>query len=148
MYRHILIATDGSELASKGVEHGLALAKLLNAPVSIVTVTEDWSPFQMAHDNGQGSQDPVRDFETLARKAAKRVLDKVSESAAAAKVECECIHVPDKHPADGIIAAAEKTGADLIVMSSHGRRGIQRAFLGSETNEVAARSHVPVLVVR
>ena len=50
MYRHILIATDGSELANKGLEHGLALAKLNGAPVSIVTVTEDWSPFQMAHE--------------------------------------------------------------------------------------------------
>jgi nucleotide-binding universal stress UspA family protein len=148
MYHQILIATDGSELASRGVAHGLALAKAHNAPVAVVTVTEDWSPFQMAHDSAQGTRDPVGNYEALARSVAKRVLDRARESASLAKVDCECIHVPDQPPADGILTTAEKIGADLIVMSSHGRRGVQRVLLGNVANEVANRSHVPVLIVR
>jgi nucleotide-binding universal stress UspA family protein len=148
MYQRILIATDGSELASKAVAHGLGLAKIHDASVAVVAVTEDWLPFQMAHDSAQGMPDPVGNYEALARTAAKRALDKARESASAAKVDCECIHVPDKQPADGILATAEKMGADVIVMSSHGRRGIQRVLLGSVANEVVTRAHVPVLIVR
>jgi len=102
----------------------------------------------MAHDSAQGTRDPIGNYEALARSAAKRALDRAKENASAAKVDCECIHVPDKQPADGILATAEKIGADVIVMSSHGRRGIKRVLLGSVANEVASRSHVPVLIVR
>jgi nucleotide-binding universal stress UspA family protein len=148
MYKRILIATDGSELASKAVVHGLRLAKIHNAPVSLVTVTDIWSAFAMAHDYDQGKKDPIGNYEILAAEAAKRILDKAGAAAKSEGVDWAAIHVRDKHPAEGIIEAAQDAGADLIVMASHGRRGINRLLLGSQANEVVTHSKVPVLIVR
>lgn len=148
MYKNILIATDGSKLADKAVAHGIALAKAHHATASVVTVTDMWSAFDMAHEYKLGKKDAIGEYEVLAAAGAKRVLDKAAEAAKAQGVDCRLIHVPDKHPADGILAAAEDVGADLIVMASHGRRGMQRLLLGSQANEVVTRSKVPVTVVR
>ena len=148
MYKNILIATDGSKLADKAVAHGIALAKAHHATASVVTVTDIWSAFDMAHEYNLGKKDAIGEYEVLAAAGAKRVLDKAAEAAKAQGVDCRLIHVPDKHPADGILAAAEDVGADLIVMASHGRRGMQRLLLGSQANEVVTRSKVPVTVVR
>ena len=148
MYKNILIATDGSKLAHKAVAHGIALAKAHHATASVVTVTDIWSAFDMAHEYNLGRKDAIGEYEALAAAGAKRVLDKAAEAAKAQGVDCRLIHIPDKHPADGILAAAEDVGADLIVMASHGRRGMQRLLLGSQANEVVTRSKVPVTVVR
>lgn len=148
MYKRILIATDGSEMASKAVAHGIALAKVLKAPLSVVTVTDIWSPFDMAHDYDQHKKDPIGTYEALAAAGAKRVLDKAGETAKEQGVDCTLIHVADKHPAEGIVATADEIGADLIVMASHGRRGVKRLLLGSQANEVVTHSKVPVLIVR
>src|SRR5262249_23418307 len=75
MYKHILIATDGSELATKALEHGLALAKHDNAHVSVATVTEPWAPLDMAHEARQHRPDPIGQFEEMATTAANRILD-------------------------------------------------------------------------
>jgi nucleotide-binding universal stress UspA family protein len=148
MYKRILIATDGTELASKAVAHGLALAKIDKAPVTIVTVTDIWSAFDMAHESRTGTRNPIDEFEKQAAAGAKKILDSARELARAQGVEAALIHVPDKHPAEGIVAKAEEIGADLIVMASHGRRSINRLLLGSVANEVVTHSKVPVLVVR
>lgn len=148
MYNRILIATDGTELANKAVSHGVALAKLAKAPISVVTVTDVWSAFDMAHDYDRGKKDPIGSYEALAAAAAKRVLDKVREAAQSHGVDCTLIHVADKHPAEGIVATAKEVGADLIVLASHGRRSISRLLLGSQANEVVTHSEVPVLIVR
>jgi nucleotide-binding universal stress UspA family protein len=148
MYKRILIATDGSELGSHAVTHGLALAKVHNAPVSVVTVTDIWNAFEMAHDFDRGKKDPIGSYEKLAAEAAQRVLDKAGEAAKSQGVNCTLIHVKDKHPAEGIVETASEIGADLIVMASHGRRGVNRLLLGSQANEVVTRSKVPVLIVR
>lgn len=148
MYNRILIATDGTELANKAVSHGIALAKLDKAPISVVTVTDVWSAFDMAHDYDRGKKDPIGSYEALAAAAAKRVLDKVREAAQSQGVDCTLIHVADKHPAEGIVATAKEVGADLIVLASHGRRSISRLLLGSQANEVVTHSEVPVLIVR
>ena len=68
--------------------------------------------------------------------------------AKAAGVSCETVHVKDQHPAEGIIAAAKDKACDLIVMASHGRRGLGRLLLGSQANEVLTHSKVPALIVR
>ena len=115
MYRRILIATDGTELANKAVSHGIALAKLDKAPISVVTVTDVWSAFDMAHDYDRGKKDPIGSYEALAAAAAKRVRDKAKEDARSHGVDCTVIHVADKHPAEGIVATAKEVGADLIV---------------------------------
>jgi nucleotide-binding universal stress UspA family protein len=148
MYKRILIATDGSELANKALNHGLALAKLDKAPVSVVTVTNNWTPFEMAHDYSRGTTNPVGSYEAKATEAAKTVLDKAGEAAKSQGVDCTLIHVADEAPAEGIVATATKVGADLIVMASHGRRGVNRLLLGSQANEVVTHSKVPVLIVR
>ncbi len=148
MYEHILIATDGSELADRALVHGLALAKHVKAPVTLVTVTEPWSAFDMAHKAREGNRDPLHQFEETAAASAKAILDVAAQKAKVAGVACELVHMPDQHPAEGIIAAAEKNGCDLIVMASHGRRAVGRLLLGSQAAEVLSHSKVPALIVR
>jgi nucleotide-binding universal stress UspA family protein len=148
MYRRILIATDGSELAGKAVTHGIALAKNLKVHVSIVTVTEAWSSFDMAHAARRGNQNPIAQYEEMAATAARNILETAAEVAKSQGVSCDMVHVPDRYPAEGIIATAKDKGCDLIVMASHGRRGIDRLLLGSQANEVLTHSKVPALIVR
>ena len=148
MYKRILIATDGSELAGRAVAHGLALAKAVNAPVALVTVTQPWSALQLAHEARLGSTNPINQFEDMAVASAKAILDAAAQKAKAAGVACDLVHVADQHPAEGIIATAGKQGCDLIVMASHGRRGVGRLLLGSQASEVLAHSKVPTLIVR
>lgn len=148
MYQHILIATDGSELATKALEHGLDLAKREGSRVTIVSVTELWSAMEIAAKARQGRTDPVGQFEEVAAAAAKGVLDDANERANKQGVACELVHVKDQHPAEGIMATAKNKGCDLIVMASHGRRGIARVLLGSQAYEVLTHCHVPALIVR
>ena len=148
MYKHILIATDGSELATKALESGLALAQCFGARVTIVTVTEQWSAFDMAQEAREHRPDPIGQFEAIAAADAKRILDGAVERGKALGVACDPIHVKDQYPAEGIINTAKDRGCDLIVMGSRGRRGISRLLLGSQAYEVLTHSKVPALVVR
>lgn len=148
MYQRILIATDGSELAGKAVDHGIALAKRLSVPVTVVTVTEAWSALDLARMARQGNQNPISQYEQMAAAAATNILDKTREIANSQDVTCDVVHVQDQHPAEGIIATAKDRGCDLIVMASHGRRGIDRLLMGSQANEVLTHSKVPTLIVR
>jgi nucleotide-binding universal stress UspA family protein len=148
MYKNILIATDGSELAGRGVEHGLALAKAVGASVTVVMVTGMWSAMEMAHEARIGHADAMRSFEESAAAAAKSKLDAVAQKAKEKAVACQCVHVPDQTPAEGIIKVAETNHCDLIVMASHGRRTVGRLLLGSQVSEVLAHTKIPTLVVR
>src|SRR5262249_16922263 len=127
MYRHILIPTDGSELAEHGVTHGLALAKSLGAKVSVIYVVEPLLAFTGAFAS---------------------VLDRAENAAKEAGVSCETIQVEDMQPHQAIIAAAEDKGCNLIVMSWHGRSGLSTLLIGSVTNKVLAHAKIPVLVCR
>lgn len=146
--RHLLIASDGSDLARAAVAYGLALAKDLGAKVSIICVSESWTGLEIAAQVRIGIDDPIKRFEGLVKKAAEQVLAAAGRTAEHAGVAAELIHVPDSHPADGIIATAEEKGCDMIVMASHGRRGLKRVFLGSVASEVTARSTIPVLIFK
>jgi nucleotide-binding universal stress UspA family protein len=149
VYKHILIATDGSGLADRALAHGFALAKKAKAAVTVVTVTQLWSVFDMARKaREERNPNPMRQFEEMAAASAKTILETAAQKAKSAGVSCKLVHVPDQHPAEGIIAIAKKNGCDVIVMASHGRRAIRRALLGSQVSEVLALSKVPVLVVR
>ena len=148
IYKKILIATDGSELANRAVAHGLKLAKELKVPVVVVTVTPMWSALEIAHEARLTKANPIERYQESAAAWAQRILDEAGEQAKAAGVSFEVIHVPESAPAEGIIATAEKQGCDLIVMASHGRRGLGRLVLGSQANEVLAYSKVPALIVR
>jgi len=148
MYEHILIATDGSELAKKAVTQGLALAKELKAAVIAVTVTEDWTALEMSAQASRGAKHPVEDYQKHAEASAQKILSLVSAIATDMSVACETFHVKDQHPADGIVGTAKAKGCDLIVMASHGRRGLQKVLLGSQASKVLAYSSIPVLICK
>lgn len=146
MYRNILISTDGSEVAQKGIDQGLSLAKGLGAKVTIVTVTERF-PLQAGPHWIPGPTD-IADYEARQEEAASQVLAGAKAVADQLGVDADTVHVPQAQPAEAIIATADKQGCDLIVMASHGRRGLRRLLLGSQTAEVLVSSQVPVLVVK
>ncbi|MGC4411096.1 universal stress protein (plasmid) [Rhizobium rosettiformans] len=146
MYKNILISTDGSELAQKGVDHGLSLATNLDAKVMVVTVTE---PFPVYAGEGWAlGPDDFGRYDADQIKFAQELLAPIKASADKLGVTCETRHVPNRRPAEAILDTAAEEGCSLIVMASHGRRGLGRFFLGSQTQEVVSRSSLPVLVVR
>lgn len=144
MYNHILVATDGSELASKGLRHAIDLAKHHGARLTIISVTDVWSAGVLA-TAGPAS---IGEFEAAMTAAVTEILQEAGRAASAAGVEYETKHIPNRYPADAIVETAQKLGCDLIVMASHGRRGLRKALLGSQTTEVLTASTIPVLVVR
>jgi nucleotide-binding universal stress UspA family protein len=148
MYNIILIGTDGSQLGDRALTHGLALAKTVGARVTVVTATEPWSALDMAMEARKNISNPLLQFEAMAADVAQPILDAAMAKAKAAGVACDVAHVQNRHAADAIIETAEKTGADLIVMGSHGRRGINRLILGAQAYEVLSRCKVPALIVR
>lgn len=148
MYNKILIATDGSELAGRAVDHGLLLAKAVGADVIFVTVTELWSALEIAREFERGDRNAINTYEAAAEAAARKILDEASERADAEGVKSVIRHVRDRKPAAGIMEVAESEGCDLIVMASHGRRGIEKMLIGSQTSEVLTFSKCPVLVLR
>jgi nucleotide-binding universal stress UspA family protein len=125
MYRHILIPTDGSVLAERGVAHGLALAKSLGAKVFVINVVEPI--FAVSGDFAS-------------------VLDRAAEAAEEAGVSYETIQMEDVPPHEAIIATAKNKGCNLIVMSSHGLSGLSAFLIGSVTNKVLTHAKIPVLV--
>ncbi|RDE07832.1 universal stress protein [Pelagibacterium lacus] len=146
MYTHILVPTDGSELAQYGVSHALSLAKALGSKVTIITATE---PFPIIYGRyWQPGLQEAQQFEEINSKAAAELLASTKAEAEKMGIVAETVHVPNQTAATAIVEAAASLGCNLIVMSSHGRRGIARALLGSQTTEVLTQSTVPVLVVR
>ena len=148
MYKNILIATDGSDLADEAIQHGLSLAKELSAKTTIVTATEIWSASDIAARTESGETDAIKLYEDFQASRAKKILTEAESKANSIGVACETIHVRDRHPAEGIIETANSRNVDLIVMASHGRRGIKKVLLGSVANEVVSHSPVPVLICR
>ncbi|NNF24862.1 MAG: universal stress protein [Rhodobacteraceae bacterium] len=148
MYERILIATDGSELAGRAVDHGIGLAKAVGASVLFVTVTELWSALEIAGEYEDGELDAVRAYEKVAAKSAEKTLSDCARRAASEGVAAKTRHVADRRPAEGIMTTADREDCDLIVMATHGRRGVQKMLIGSQTAEVLALSKRPVLVLR
>jgi nucleotide-binding universal stress UspA family protein len=149
LYNHILITTDGSDLAQRGVDQGLSLAKALGSKVTVVIATERF-PIQGATTSSGWVGSPV-DYERYdegQKRLAGEILSAVKAEAGKLGVDANTVHVANAHPATAILEAAASYDCDLIVMASHGRRGISRMFMGSQTAEVLAHSHRPVLVVR
>ena len=149
MYANILLSTDGSDVAGKGVKHGIALAKALNAKATVITVTE---PLPVDHGSGHASgwipsQEEFDRFDAACKESAGKVLDEARAMAEQTGISAELLHIPNAHPATTIIETAKSKGCDLIVMGSHGRRGLKKLFLGSQTSEVLVGGSVPVLVV-
>lgn len=148
MYTRILIATDGSELAEKGLLKGLELASGLGAEVDIVTVSEPWAVGMYDAMGWSVGYMNSPEYKADREESAQKILQPALARAQAQGVRATGTHVLDRYAADGIIEVAEQRGSDLIVMTSHGRRGVTRVLLGSQTTEVLARSALPVLVIR
>ncbi|URQ74997.1 MAG: universal stress protein [Candidatus Ochrobactrum gambitense] len=149
MYKNILIATDGSELAEKGVDQGVELAKETGAKVTFVSVTELLPSYGIVVA-AEWASSPVafQEYREAITKAATEILTAAKDKAKAAGVTAEAVHVENQSPAQGIVEAAKSHGSDLIIISSHGRRGVNKLLLGSQAAEVLSLSTVPVLVIK
>jgi nucleotide-binding universal stress UspA family protein len=145
MYTKLLIATDGSDLALKGVEHGVRLAKALGARVVIYTATLRWQAITATE---LSVNLPEEVYEIEQKRFAARTLEAATAVAKANEVMVEAVHGPNTYPSDGIVETARAQQCDLIVMASHGRRGVSRLLLGSQANQVVTHSTIPVLIVR
>lgn len=147
--KHIVVATDGSELAGKAVAEGIQLARALGARVTFLTVT---SPFASLGDQDTafvGLPEAVRHPALAYLDAdADRTLSEALSGAKAAGVNADAMKVESRQPHEAIIATTKSSGADLILMASHGRSGIKAVLLGSVTLKVLTHSSVPVLVCR
>lgn len=144
MYKHILIPTDGSELTKTAVEAAANLAKALGARVSILSVKE---PFPYSAISEMQPVPPQEFFDAQERLAQQRV-QLATQACQGAGVACQGYTVEAEHPWEAIIDTAKVHACDLIVMASHGRRGVSALLLGSETQKVLTHSKVPVLIVR
>lgn len=144
MFQHILLPTDGSELSMKAVQHGLALAKALGAKVTAMTVQPPFNDFVV-----EGITITVSDADRqqMASEFDHR-LDSARAEAERQGVHLATVQAEDREPWRAIIQVAKDKGADLIVMASHGRRGVSAMVLGSETQKLLTHSAVPVLVYR
>jgi len=145
MFKNILIPTDGSELAWKAVEHGIALAKSVGAKVTVVTVS---LPFHIFTLDPLVVEDTAAQYKARTEEHAANLLAATARAAKSAGVLCETVHVVHEHPYRAIIDTAVSHGCDLITMASHGRRGVSALLLGSETVKVLTHSKIPVLVHR
>jgi nucleotide-binding universal stress UspA family protein len=148
MFKHVLLPTDGSKLSERAVERGLDLAKYLDARVTAMHVIPE---FRMMADESfvlPTSADLKKRYDKEAKSRAEKMLQKIRARAESAGVKCEGVAVMGDVPYEHIIDTAKKRKCDLIVMASHGRRGLSGLLLGSETAKVLTHSKVPVLVVR
>jgi nucleotide-binding universal stress UspA family protein len=147
MFKHILIPTDGSPVSDKAVKAGIALAKNSGARVTGYLALE---PIP-AHLYGEGyiaDEDLIAEFERRGRSAAKKHVASLAREAKKAGVTFESVVQTARTPYEGIVDAAQKRNCDLILMASHGRRGLARLTLGSVADKVIQLSKVPVLVYR
>ena len=147
MYKHILIPTDGSDLAAKAIEAGVEFAREVKARVTGFTAVPEYqipSEVEMMARRGVSLEQYERD----AKRQAERTLQRISDRARAAGVEYEADYALSDRPYEAIIRAAQKHGCDLIFMASHGRRGISALIHGSETQDVLTHSTIPTLVYR
>lgn len=148
MFKHILLPTDGSKLSDKAVKSGIEFAKSIKARVTSIHVVPE---FGMVMDEGfvaPMSAELKQRYEKESKAHAQKMLDKVGKLASAAGVAHDAVVVNSDVPYQQIIETAKKRKCDLILMASHGRRGLSSLLLGSETAKVLTHSKVPVLVVR
>ena len=147
MYARILVATDGSTLSKKAVNSAISLAALCGAELIAIKVVPRY-PQSYFEGSIPLSVEDVKRVEKQWAEDGQAVVDAVKKTAAAKGVSVKALTVKSDPVSDALISAATKHKADLIVMASHGRKGIKRLLLGSETQHVLTHSHVPVLVLR
>ena len=145
MFSNILVATDGTALAREAERRGIELAAKLGAKLTFITVR---MPFYVYTLEASGLAEMSGQYDEQSKTSAQAILKRATEAASAANVASEAIDVEDEYPYIAINDAATKKGCDLIVMASHGRRGVAALLLGSETSKVLTHATVPVLVCK
>ena len=144
MFKRILVPTDGSDVTAQAISTTVGLAKSLGAQIFTISVKE---PFPYSAISEMQPTPPQEFYDAQERIASHRV-SAVRSACEAAGLACEAHTVEALHPWEAIIDHAERTGCDLIVMASHGRRGVSALLLGSETQKVLTHTKIPVLIVR
>jgi nucleotide-binding universal stress UspA family protein len=149
MFKHILLPTDGSKLSQIAVDKAISLATALNARITVVSVVDQ--PRLNMMDEGFAVPDVSsveQRLEEIAQKKADGILEQTRAAARAAGIRCDVAAPCSNTPYAAIIEQAQRSGCDVIVMASHGRRGLPGLLLGSETIKVLTHSTIPVLVCR
>jgi len=147
MYKHILVATDGSKLSAKAVAQAIDLAQTLGAGLTALYASPDY-PLPAYSDGVAFEPMSRKEYATLCKKEGDKILGVVAMKAESAGLEFNTVHAIAPTPWEAILSAARKNKCDAIVMASHGRRGVSALLLGSETQKVLTHSKLPVLVVR
>ncbi len=145
MYKNLLLPTDGSPLSEKAVRHGLELARTLGAKVTGFYAVPEFRAFAYS---GAIIEDTQAIFDGQAQSQADAALAFIKAAAQEAGVPCTTAQSTNDRPYEAILQAANHHSCDLIVMASHGRRGIEGLLMGSETQKVLTHSSIPVLVSR
>jgi nucleotide-binding universal stress UspA family protein len=145
MYANILIPTDGSELSGQAAAHGIALAKRLDSRIALLTVLP---PFHVLTTDTQMIEDTRAAYQVRMLAQAETILGAAAQVAQSAGVACATVNAEHERPYQAIINTAESSSCDLIVMASHGRRGVAAILIGSETLKVLTHCRIPVLVHR
>jgi nucleotide-binding universal stress UspA family protein len=145
MYKHILIPTDGSPQSAQAITGAVELAKSIGAKVTGLFAAPPATPI-FYRDYLPAGFGTMEDHKRLIEDSAGRYLDVVAQAAKQAGVPCEVVTVTSDYPADAILETAAQRSCDLIVMATHGRRGIAGVLLGSETQRVVTHAKIPVLV--
>ena len=144
MFKRVLVPTDGSDLSSKAIAAAIDLAKTLKAGLVGMTTLEPYSYSNLS----EYRPETLEDYESRMEKVGAERLAKLADAAAQAGVPVETVSVKSFSPYEAIIDTAKDKGCDLIVMASHGRRGLNAVLLGSETQKVLTHSRIPVMVYR
>ena len=145
MFKHILLPTDGSELSAAAIKQGIRFAKSIGSKVTGLCVMPLQHPFFYE------TEIPMNALEHAAKrykKLADTYLAAAEKEAREAGVACDVVYEKNDSPYEAIIRVAEQKGCDLIMMASHGRRGVGALLIGSETQRVLTHSKIPVLVYR
>ena len=145
MFKHILLPTDGSELSRAAVNRGLELAKGIDARVSVLHVG---TPFHVFAADGAALTDTRPEYERHMKAKGAEIIGVVEAAAKKKGVNYRSAFVVAEHPYEAIIKTARDEGCDLILMASHGRKGVKALLLGSETQKVLTHTIIPVLVYR
>lgn len=148
MYAHIMVPLDGSELSLKAAHEGIALAKNLRSKLTIITVVSPYHTGITVPFSSSIVQGIEKSHDEEAKKAAQHLHADMSARAKSEGIECESLVAFGESPYEQITKEAQASKCDLIVMASHGRRGLDGLLLGSETVKVLTHSKIPVLVVR
>lgn len=148
MFTHILLPTDGTELSNAAVQNGVRFAKSIGAKVTGICVI----PSQyFAHSEGMSREAylelPARRLKE-SKEFAETCLSKITKAAREAGLDCDVVVEVSDQPYEAIVTLAAQKGCDLIMMASHGRRGVKALLIGSETQKVLTHSKIPVLVYR